>query len=269
MARKRKKRNRRKEEEMLAINVPQKRDNAAPEETTAEIDDRGPLAPATLQRLQRQYGNNYVQRYIAQEKAKMGLEQPMVQRQEQGDDQQKREPLEAEPFEFRGQARLQSNGELEIDLRPAMNTRNMNIDPSVFPQLVRRWFGMGLLAMGEQAQTIAEELRVTSEGRVRFPLGQDFLATMLNMTDNNEQAKPLDYRNPFGTNGFDIEANLFFSPEPIQQLDLEGMDKFFDTDHAQQANVFLLLSLEGLFPPEKAGGDEQEEVQGYLLFAPE
>ncbi|MCA9981332.1 MAG: hypothetical protein KDD89_10875, partial [Anaerolineales bacterium] len=92
---------------------------------------------------------------------------------------------------------------------------------------------------------------------------------MLNLTDNNEQGKPLDYRAPFGTNGFDIEANLFFSAYPIMRMDLESADKFFDTDRAKDADVFLFLTIEGLFPPEKAGGDEQEEVQGYLIFVPE
>ncbi len=256
------------DEEPTAVNVPQ-RDTTTAEEATADTESQGPLAPATLQRLQRQYGNSYVQRYVTQEKAKMGMEQPMVQRQEQGDDQQKREPLAPEPFEFKGQARLLANGELEIDLRPVLNTRNMNIDPAVLPQKLRRWFGMGLLALGERAETLAYELKVTSEGRVKFPLGQDLLATMLNLTDNKEQGKPLDYRAPFGTNGFDIEANLYFSSAPLMQMDMDGTDKFFDSDQAKNGQIFLMLSLQALFPPEKAGGDEQEEVQGVLLFVNE
>ena len=221
----------------------------------------GPLAPAQLQQLQKQYGNAFVQRYVAdQQLAEVD--------QETSSEQESAWVPDPEPLKFQSHVRMIGANTLELDLAPVLQSEKMGLSRQEFEAALKKWAGIGFLNLGSLASTEADEIKLQSNGKLELPLSASMGQQMRKLGEEADLSE-LARTAPFGTYGAEIEANLFFSRETLLDMELPETEKFLKSEQAKQAEAFLLFNIEGTFLAGGGNSDIQEDVSGFLLLTGE
>ena len=220
----------------------------------------GDLAPAQLQQLQRQFGNAYVQRYVADQQpaeTEFGTSEPRSAVQTW--------LPEPEPIKFQSKIRMVDAQTLEFDLNAALQSEKMGLDRTEFSALLKKWAGIGLLNLSGMSSSEADDIKVESDGRLQMPLSSG-MAQQMRQSGEEAGLSELAKNSPFGPYGAEVEANLFFSRETLLDMELPDTEKFLESDPAKQSEAFLLLNLEGTFLAGGGNSDVQKEMSGFLLL---
>ena len=234
----------------------------------ANANADGNLAPAQLQHLQRQYGNAYVQRYVADQQSGEIDSAKTDQVDSESNESEQAWLPEPEPLKFQSQIRMIGSQTLEIDLTEALQSEKMGLDRREFSALLKQWAGMGLMNLGSLASSEAEEIKIQTDGKLEMPISSSMAQQMQQLGEQAGMSDMLQ-NSPLGPYGAEVEANLFFSRETLLDMELPDTEKFLKSDQAKQGEAFLLLNIEGTFLAGSGNRDVQEDVTGFLLLAGE
>ena len=260
----RKRRKRTAEEEQLLI---RQNKNMADQQQEGQAAVAGPLAPAQLQQMQKQYGNAFVQRYVADQSA-TSADVDDEHSHEAESEQESAWIPDPEPLKFQSHVRMLGPAILELDLAPVLQSEKMGLKRQEFEAMLKKWAGIGFLNLGSVAATEADEIKLQTNGKLELPLSEGMAHQMRQLGEEaglSEMARMA----PFGPYGAEVEANLFFSRETILDMELPDTEKFLKSEQAKQSEAFLLLNVEGTFLAGGGNSEVQEDLTGFLLLAGE
>ncbi|MEM9778238.1 MAG: hypothetical protein AAF902_26915 [Chloroflexota bacterium] len=254
------------EEEQLLIRQNKKPTEQGQQEGQATVAD--PLAPAQLQQMQKQYGNAFVQRYVADQSSATAVDEEPTGQSEVEQEQETSWMPEPEPLKFQSHVRMIGPNTLELDLAPVLQSEKMGLDRREFEMLLKKWAGIGFLNLGSLASTQADEIKLQASGKLELPV-EGGMSQQMRTLGEEAGLSELARTAPFGPYGTEVEANLFFSRETLLDMDLPETEKFLNSEQAKQSEAFLLLNLEGTFLAGGGNPDVQEDLTGFLLLAGE
>ncbi|MEM7330543.1 MAG: hypothetical protein AAF490_00535 [Chloroflexota bacterium] len=243
---KKRRKKRRKQDEEQALIKPPSREKRQDEGEKVAVREKRPFSPQHLASMQRQYGNTYVQRMIAEEQTSL---------QDELDN--------ATEHSFDAPTKLRPGGVLEVDLKPALELRHFNITDPEWEARIKRWVGIGGVQL-DDAKTPTTDIKVQTDGKLELQLG----STLPNRLQRMAQAvgQPIDLKRPFGEAGLSAEATLHVERKPLEKLPLDKIVPFLN-EHKQQESLFLHIHLQSEFPIGEDGTETALFDTNLLLVA--
>ncbi len=224
---KRRRRKRRRQEEEQSLIKPRSKEQEQDGGEKIAAQEKRPFSPQHIASMQRQYGNAYVQRMIAEEQGSL-----------------QNELDNASEHTFEAPTKLRPGGVLEVDLKPALELRNFNITDPEWQSRIKQWVGIGG-AQVDDAKTPTTDIKVQTDGKLELHLGSALPTRLHRMAKATGQ--PIDLERPFGESGLSAEATLHVEQKPLEKLPIDKVIPFLN-GYKKQEGLFLHINLQSDFP---------------------
>lgn len=226
------------------------------------------LGQAAVLDMQRHYGNAAVQRYLASQNSR-AVDQA-AQRQPKPEKTKGEAAVGTEELKFKAELNLSSDGNLTLELGPAVNLKNFGLGASGTYDVTKGWKAVGQLRLGDKKNYLAPRVIITPDGKATLELGaglsKDVFSLSSSFATGKEQTTlgyTLGWRNPFGAERFDVKASML-SRLDIPQFSsakLEANTKILG-DEVEKSSPYLMLTFEGSYtaPGPKPGRGEAKAM---------
>jgi hypothetical protein len=215
--------------------------------------------------MQRRYGNAAVQRYLASQP-----QNDQVQRQIKPEKTKGEATLGKDELKFKAELNLSSDGNLTLELGPAVNLRNFGLAASGSYDVTKGWKAVGQLRLGDKKNYLAPEVTITPDGKATLELGAGLSKDVFSLSssfatgeDKTTLGATLGWRNPFGAERFDVKASML-SRLDIPRFSSAKLETNYKVlgDATEKRSPYLMLTFEGSYtaPGPKPGRGEAKAM---------
>jgi hypothetical protein len=226
------------------------------------------LQQAAVLDLQRRYGNAAVQRFLASQGSRSG--EGVVQRQPKPEKTEGEAAIGTGELKFKAELNLSSDGNLTLELGPAVNLKNLGLAASGAYDVTKGWKAVGQLRLGDKKNYLAPRVIVTPDGKAMLELGAGLSKDVFSLSssfatgkDKTTLGHTLGWRNPFGAERFDVKATLLsrLDVPKFQSARVEANYKMLG-DEKEKSSPYLMLTFEGSYtaPGPKPGRGEAKAM---------
>jgi hypothetical protein len=226
------------------------------------------LSQSAVLDMQRRYGNAAVQRYLASQGSRAG--DAAIQRQLKPEKTKGEAAVGTEQLKFKAELNLSSDGNLSLELGPAVNLKNFGLAASGAYDVTKGWKAVGQLRLGDKKNYLAPQVTITPDGKATLELGAGLSKDIFSLSssfaagkDKTTLGATLGWRNPFGAERFDVKASML-SRLDVPQFSSAKMEANYRIlgDQAEKSSPYLMLTFEGSYtaPGPKPGRGEAKAL---------
>jgi hypothetical protein len=218
--------------------------------------------------MQRRYGNAAVQRYLASQNPR--TRDAAIQRQLKPEKTKGEAAVGTNQLKFKAELNLSSDGNLTLELGPAVNLKNFGLAESVMYDVTKGWKAVGQLRLGDKKNYLAPKVTITPDGKATLELGAALSKDVFSLSssfatgkDKTTLGATLGWRNPFGAERFDVKASML-SRLDVPQFSSAKMEANYKIlgDQAEKSSPYLMLTFQGSYtaPGPKPGRGEAKAL---------
>jgi hypothetical protein len=226
------------------------------------------LSQSAVLDMQRRYGNAAVQRYLASRNAR--VEDAAVQRQLKPEKTKGEAAVGRDELKFKAELNLSSDGNLTLELGPAVNLKNFGLAASGMYDVTKGWKAVGQLRLGDKKNYLAPKVIIAPDGKATLELGAGLSKDIFSLSssfatgkDKTTLGATLGWRNPFGAERFDVKASMLsrLDVPKFSSAKMEANYKILGNE-AEKSSPYLMLTFEGSYtaPGPKPGRGEAKAM---------
>jgi hypothetical protein len=226
------------------------------------------LSQSAVLDMQRRYGNAAVQRYLASQGSR--ADAAAIQRQLKPEKTKGEAAVGRDELKFKAELNLSSEGDLSLELGPAVNLKNFGLAATGSYDVTKGWKAVGQLRLGDKKNYLAPRVTITPDGKATLELGAGLSKDVFSLSssfatgkDKTTLGATLGWRNPFGAERFDVKASML-SRLDVPQFSSAKMEANYKIlgDEVEKSSPFLMLTFEGSYtaPGPKPGRGEAKAL---------
>ena len=220
-----------------------------------------PLTPQAVFHLQQQYGNSYVQRVLLDRQRE---EAEIRQEKEQEAAKASGRVAYRTAYHTITTGQFNRQGDLLLDLARVIHMGRYGEASQAFRNQIAGWQGAGQVEM-DVLTFKADNLKMATDGRMRLPLGQEFLRQLAasHNPESREKLADLDFNKEFNVR---LKASLHYrSQDPsLQDSGVPQADKLLGQQNHH--GFFLKIEIESLYVIRVDQQPEEKRLCGELLL---